>query len=88
MLALLLLSAFVLAVSPELHRELHSDAGSPDHHCLITSIEAGMVEIAVTGCVPAVLILACFGRLPSFVEVLLPITAFRLLPGRAPPVRF
>jgi hypothetical protein len=29
----------LLAVSPQLHQLLHSDARNPDHHCLVTQIK-------------------------------------------------
>lgn len=68
----------------ELHQQLHSDAASPDHHCLATSmsdgcvdaVDPGMVLVVPAGLAP-VLVVEIFGR---FVPFRLPEP-----PGRAPP---
>lgn len=49
-LAALLLSLWavvhILAAAPLLHHELHPDASSPDHRCLITEFSGGAFESA------------------------------------------
>ncbi len=80
---LLLLNA--LAASPALHHCLHPDADQPDHHCAVTLLSAGKLDLA-----SAPLVVHSLGLgwvtgdfLPpsaTFVPF-----AYRLLPGRAPP---
>src|SRR5690349_16431699 len=36
----------VLAVSPATHLSIHSDAGSADHHCVVTLVASGSYEHA------------------------------------------
>ena len=88
LLALHVLSALVLEARPELHRTVHPNADSPDHQCLVTMMAAGLIETTALVSLVAVLILACLGKALSFAELFLPVIAFRLLPGRAPPLRF
>jgi hypothetical protein len=43
---LALLLALGLAASPQLHARFHSDAGSPDHECVVTLIASGKCQQA------------------------------------------
>lgn len=88
LLALHILSALVLEASPGLHRKIHPDADSPDHECLATMMGAGLIEPTALGLLFAVLVLAVFYKDLPHAESFLPTVAYRLLPGRAPPLRF
>src|SRR5438445_11767707 len=50
-LALMLLALFLgttlAAAAPSLHAALHSDANNPDHHCAITLLIQGQVDVPV-----------------------------------------
>lgn len=75
----------LLTVAPNLHRDVHADAGQVTHGCAVT-LFAGGITAAVAALIltfePLVLARVI---LPAFVEV--PRQTPRLLPpGRAPPV--
>ena len=75
----------LLAASPDLHRRLHSDSQTPDHHCLITQLkEHSVLSSAAVVSAPApapsalsTVLLAEFQFLPT--------CDHRLAFGRAPP---
>jgi hypothetical protein len=80
-----LLAAF--AASPSLHQAIHSDATSPNHHCAITLLAHGQIELPDFG---ATLCLArpCYTYAP-LVELSVSSGIVELLPpGRGPPVLF
>ena len=88
LLALHILSALVLDASPDLHCKVHPDADSPDHECLATMMGEGLIEPAALGLLLAALVSAvCCKNLPP-AEFFHTTVAYRLLPGRAPPLRF
>ena len=77
----------LLAASPELHAAMHQDAGHEEHACAVTLFNQGVegtspaVDFTVAPLVlledsPAV-VATCPAAAPRY----------RLLPGRAPPVR-
>jgi hypothetical protein len=76
---------WALEVSPDLHRLLHEDAQSPDHHCLVTQIQHHLLlsgfAAATTPPLPVVsnapLTCGDFQFLASY--------DYRLTPSRAPP---
>lgn len=79
----MLMAAF--AASPALHRSLHADADQPNHHCAITVLAQGQIDVPPCDAV------AC--ELPAgyesvrLIELSSFYSAFDLLPpGRAPPV--
>jgi hypothetical protein len=83
---LLGLFVFVLAMAEfgALHRLLHADAGQAEHHCAVTMLVGGQVDVA-TGEVrvaftPAVAVAVVMPAAQIFVAV-----DYSLLPGRAPP---
>lgn len=80
-----LLAAF--AASPSLHQLIHSDATSPNHHCAITLLAHGQIELPDCG---STLCLArpCYTYAP-LVELSVSSGIVDLLPpGRGPPVIF
>ncbi|MFT3867723.1 MAG: hypothetical protein QM715_04400 [Nibricoccus sp.] len=83
--ALVLLLTF-LSASPQAHEWLHVDAGQTEHECAIT-----LFSHATEAPLVAVLLAVVIWRRESFVckasVVFVSLPDFRLLPGRAPPVR-
>jgi hypothetical protein len=73
-----------LASSSELHRFVHHDADSPQHHCIATVLANGQVDTLPTVVLVPVPVVALAE--PPLVEFL-PSTSVRswLPPGRAPP---
>ena len=86
LLALHVLAALAFQFVPELHHEVHDDADAAGHQCLVTVLQTGAVEVALTSLAIAALSLVCFFLAPALPEFRLPSVAYRLLPGRAPPV--
>jgi hypothetical protein len=86
-LTVLFVAAVCFATSPALHRAIHADAGSTNHHCIITVLAQGQFEA------PLCEAIFCFAP-PSFsyaVPALIPVfgvEADLLPPGRAPPSVF
>lgn len=75
-----------LGTSSELHRDVHSDAGSEQHQCAATALASGQVLVPAAG-------LTAIAPTPVFVLVVqpaelvfLPSSDRRLQPGRAPPL--
>jgi hypothetical protein len=85
LLALHLLAALAFQFVPELHHEVHDDAETESHACLVTILQSGAVDMAVVSVAVAVLILVCFSLPSARPEFRPPSAAYRLLPGRAPP---
>jgi hypothetical protein len=80
-----LLAAF--AASPALHRAFHSDADHPDHHCAITMLAQGQIELPVCD-TPLCLAPVCYTCAPPFVLSVFGSVAELLPPGRGPPALF
>ena len=77
----------VLAISPQLHAALHSDADHQDHTCAVTLFNHG-VDDGTTQTALAIEPLVCLEDVvtrPAARLVAAP--RYWLLPGRAPPVR-
>jgi hypothetical protein len=79
-------ATFVLAVSPQLHSRLHSDAQNLSHRCLISQVQQQGVLSGVTPAITAALA-------PPGPELVLradpqffPSSDYRFSPSRAPPV--
>ncbi len=85
LLALHLLLALGLQFAPTLHRDLHPDADSAEHDCMLTVLQTGSVELLPVS--PPIATPAVFGpNIPAReLQILLPALADRLLSGRAPP---
>jgi hypothetical protein len=81
---ILVLQAF--ASSGPLHKLLHADADSPDHHCAITLIAHGLVDAAVVCVSVAGFVAAVLFRLPGFEAPDFCPFDYRLSPSRAPPL--
>ena len=82
------LGTFLLASSPELHGLLHSDAQSPNHHCLVTQIKehsvfAGAAPVCAVEAAPTL-----FEIVPCSEFQSLPTSEYQLPPSRAPPSVF
>jgi len=85
--ALLVWALGLLAVTPDLHAALHTDAGHADHECAITLFAHGADHAAPV----TVLITAPLERVVAVVRPDAPLLAEStvdwLQPGRGPPVR-
>jgi hypothetical protein len=82
----LILFLSLLGSSPQFHKLIHSDAGSPDHNCAITLFARG--QIAAASAAPIVIgLVLLFGGIALLPEsLLLPLADYRFAPSRAPPV--
>ncbi len=85
-LVALVLLLGVLQASPVAHAFLHADAGVADHECAVTLFAHGVDSVAVE-LVLAVVTWRLLARALELREVFVEAPAYRLLPGRAPPVR-
>jgi hypothetical protein len=84
MTLILLLSLF--SASPDLHKWLHSDAGEPGHHCVVTEFIHGKVDVAIVASV-TIGFVALFGAITLLGETfVLPLADYRFSASRAPPV--
>ena len=87
--ALLCLGLFLLvevfAASGSLHEKLHTDSSAPGHHCVVTLLSQGQLDVssAAIGCVLVVLGFAF--SLRWFYEAAVSAFDYRLTPGRGPP---
>jgi hypothetical protein len=89
--ALLFLALFLtlqlFAGSGTLHQAIHSDANAPDHHCAITLLTQGQVNVAVVMSLWLAFAIAFIFSLPLLEETVQSFLDLRLAPGRAPPLR-
>ena len=85
LLLALFLSLQLFAGSGSLHRVLHSDAGSPDHHCVITLLTQGQVNVPVVLGIWLAFATALIFSLPLLQATVQSSLDLRLAPGRAPP---
>ena len=87
--ALFLLALFLtlqlFASSSELHHKLHSDANSPDHHCALTLLTHGQVDVSVVAGIWLQFAIAFVFSLPLLQAILHSSLDLRLDRGRAPP---
>lgn len=81
----LFLTLQLFASSGSLHRLLHSDANSPDHHCAITLLTQGQVNVPVVMNLWLAFALALIFSLPLLQATVQSSLDLRLAPGRAPP---
>jgi hypothetical protein len=75
----------LFASVPALHRLVHPDADSPDHHCVITLLVKGLVDTAGVASVVVVFFAFVIFRLPPPIRVVCRSFDYRLSPSRAPP---
>lgn len=74
----------LLATAPELHRLVHHDADKDDHHCAVTLLVQGKIDLADTGIPPVVPPVFVFTNPLMPVSILI-VVDYQLLPGRGPP---
>lgn len=85
--ALLVWVLGLIATSPQLHTALHSDADHQDHACAVTLFSHGVEAATPPAVLTAVaLVLLEDSAVPAEVGAAAA-PRYRLLPGRAPPVR-
>src|SRR5439155_16606507 len=82
------LGTFLLVSSPVLHQVLHSDAQSPNHHCLVTQVKDHSVFSEAPPLCVVVAPSSLFAPVPRSELQFLPACDHQLPPGRAPPIVF
>jgi hypothetical protein len=88
LLAGLVLFLTAAGASPSLHKLIHSDAGAPDHNCVIAVFSNGQVDSASAAPI-LILFVLLFGGIGLLAEsFLLPSADYRFSSSRAPPSRF
>ena len=76
---------WALEVSPDLHRLLHEDAQSPDHHCLVTQFQHHLLLSGFVAAAAPPLPVGSSAPLGCGDFQFLPSYDYRLTPSRAPP---
>jgi hypothetical protein len=84
--------AFFLALqlvtaSEPLHKLIHADADSADHHCAVTSFLQGQVNTAETVSSLVAFVAAILFLLPPLQSAVFSSFDYRFAPSRAPPRR-
>lgn len=83
-LLILFLVLLGLAAIPSLHQAIHDDANAPGHHCAVSALANGQVEMP--DCVASICLpLTFFGCVLPNSDPLIPGFEELLPPGRAPP---
>ncbi len=77
-----------LSVSERFHHALHADASHADHDCLVVGFAKSLLLHAPVQVIVGTPVLPSFFFSVSEITPLLQRIDLRLLPGRAPPVRF
>ena len=77
----------LLATSTILHKLVHTDAGSVNHHCAVTLLSRGQVNAAESIVPLAVFVAALFFLLPPLQSAALSPVDYRFSASRAPPRR-
>jgi len=77
----------LLASSAALHKLVHSDADSLNHHCAVTMLSRGQVSAAEALAPLAAFVAALFFFLPSFQSAVISSFDYRFSASRAPPRR-
>jgi hypothetical protein len=86
LICLLLFAALqLLATSEPLHKALHSDAGTPAHHCAVTLLTHGQVSAPAAAVALAVFVATLLFSLPLLKSAAFSSSDYRLSPSRAPP---
>ncbi len=83
----LFLTLQLLTTSAALHKLLHADAGSIDHHCAITLFTLGQVSAAETVAPLVGFVAALFFLLPMLRSAEISSPEYRFSASRAPPRR-
>jgi len=84
---MLFLTLQVLTTSSALHKLIHADADSSDHHCAITLFARGHVSAAETIVPLVAFVAALIFTLPVLRSAEFPSPAYRFSASRAPPSR-
>ena len=81
----LLLFAFGLSASKQLHKNFHSDADNPQHECIVTVLSNGGVDLVAADApvLQPTEVVVPFSRVQSVVCTSID---YRLPPDRGPPV--
>jgi hypothetical protein len=88
MIGLVLFLALQLVASSEpLHKLIHADADSADHHCAVTLFSQGQVNAAETVSPLIAFVAALFFLLPLLQSAVFSSFDYRFAPSRAPPRR-
>jgi hypothetical protein len=83
----LFLTLQAVAASEPLHKLIHSNADSADHHCAVTSFLQGQVNSAETDSPLIVFVAALFFLLPPLQSAVFSSFDYRYSASRAPPRR-
>ena len=75
----------IFAASATLHRAIHSEAGTPGHHCVITVLTQGQMSPMTVALALATLVAAVLLCLPPPPAPAPAFFLYRLSPSRAPP---
>jgi hypothetical protein len=82
----LFLALQLFAASSSLHQAIHSDAGTPSHHCVITLLSQGQLNTPEVFAGSLLFVAALLFCLPSLHATLSSSFDYRLSPSRGPPV--
>ena len=83
----LFLALQLLTSSSALHKLIHPDAESTDHHCVITLFSRGQLEAAPATAPVVAFVAALLFLLPILKSAEFPSFAYRFSASRAPPRR-
>jgi hypothetical protein len=83
----LFLTLQLFTVCEPLHKLIHPDADSEDHHCAVTLFSHGQVTTAETVLPLIGFVAALFFLLPPLQSAVFSPVDFRFAPSRAPPLR-
>jgi hypothetical protein len=81
----LFLTLLLFTSSEGLHKLIHADADSPDHHCAVTLFLQGQVNADETALPVIAFFAALFFLLPPLQSAVFSSIDFRFAPSRAPP---
>lgn len=82
----LFLTLLLFTSSEPLHKLVHPDADSPDHHCAVTLFLQGQVNAAETVSLLVAFVAALFFLLPPLQSAVFSSFDYRFAPSRAPPL--
>ena len=78
------IAILAMAACPSLHMWLHHDAGDADHHCVVTAVANGQLDVVVASILSVVLVAAKTDARWTFEHVAPPCSGFYVL-EHAPP---
>jgi len=86
LLALIVFSSLLLAVSQSLHEKLHQDASKPSHQCAITLFAQQQILASEPNIIPVELNFGLILSIADADSVIFPQADYRFSASRAPPV--